>query len=1161
MAQPQWVTSAGSLGTIPLGVYYTNQVTATGAVRYQGIAGVFPDGMQLSPLGVLSGVPTSTQVLPRDTEYRFTIRAYSADVPPKIADRTFSLTITSSYLSEWITPSGTVETAYSSSYLDYQFQYTDPAGITEIKLVSGTLPPGTTLSAKGLLSGYVQPPETLPSQDYSFTLQLVDGVSSSLRTFSVVVYDRAILEADTTLITDDNTFIDASETPYSPPFLINGTPSNLGTFRSDNYFAYEFIGENYSGEQISYAIAVNQGIGLPPIPNFDSGSGWYYGLIPDQGSTTVDYSFIVTPYQTNPIGTPITCTATTAGTNLITCNSTSQLSVGQAINFVGTEFGGIRANADTLYFVYQKVSPTTFSIATTPTATAPFDLTTATGSLTANLIVAGPSYPYEITISAAVDAEVTWITDSDLGAIPNGSTSILKVEAVNRGGRELYYRLESGAYNQLPQGLELLPSGDIVGRVSFDTFALDLGETTFDRSYNINRNAASLGTTFDSKFTFTVNAYSPEIVQTVYKVGSVSVVNGGGGYSNITLPEIEFSSPIGATAVQAQVGNVTVSGGKITAVEVADPGDGYTMDNPATVTITQGFGGSGAELEANMVVSGSRDVISVYKTFTVTVYREYNKPYQNLYVKAMPPQNDRELIASLLDNDNIFVPEYIFRPDDPNFGKAKDVVYYHAFGLNPDTLETYVSALYENHYWKNVTLGEIKTAQARNAAGEVVYEVVYSLIVDDLVNNDNVSVGKIVNLPYEVDNSVTQVYPNSLDNMRTQMVDVVGQISYTLPLWMTSRQSDGSVLGFTPAWVIAYTKPGRSNQIAYYLNTEFSGHLNQVDFKIDRYELDALLTRNWDPTKLEVSGDIIIGPGGWTPDANQTTFDKFSSGSNTFLTTVNYGTDLAFADVNYRTISYINNLGGLDGVSIPRTGDTLIFVKQEDYNGPPGSNYDSTDAAWSNYYARFDEYGYDQTVYPYDASNPVPGGDVLICTDTVSGTNEIICSDTTVLVVGQEIVFTSGVIGGITAGQTYWINSIDSSTAFTISNALGGSVVSLTTDSGTMTARSADQRMAIYTVTVDPVTTVVTLTLTTQTRINEYVQVTQGSFYRSAYLFYPSVPAPGYTRISWQPLPTVVTAETTFDHNSLLFIEPVDMYNPTDEYDKYLVFPKSNILD
>jgi hypothetical protein len=87
------------------------------------------------------------------------------------------------------------------------------------------------------------------------------------------------------------------------------------------------------------------------------------------------------------------------------------------------------------------------------------------------------------------------------------------------------------------------------------------------------------------------------------------------------------------------------------------------------------------------------------------------------------------------------------------------------------------------------------------------------------------------------------------------------------------------------------------------------------------------------------------------------------------------------------------------------------------------------------------------------------------------------------------------------------------------------------------------------------------LTLTTPTEANDFVEVTRGNFYRSAQLRHPETPGTGLTLISWLPLETVVTTETFFDEGSVAFTEPVDMYDPTDAYDKYLVFPKSNILE
>jgi hypothetical protein len=1098
MAQPVWITPAGNLGVIPEGVFYQLNLEAIdpgGGVVFSLIAGSLPDGIQLAANGIITGVPIAAvrlQGVPlevsQDVTSKFTVRAASLDVPPRVRDRTFEITITGDDVPEFTTPAGSLGTFYDSDRLNIQIGYTDtdPADTVVVRLVGGELPGGITVSESGLISGYIVPAVnvtetpgydltpiyTLPydfvvsaiSKNYQFTLEVTDGRNSNLRTFELFVYDRASITADNTTITADNTAVTADETTERRPFIINSDPSDLGTVRGDNYYAYQFIGNDFDTPSLRYAIGVNQGSGLPPGLELDPVTGWYYGYIPDQGVTEVDYSFNIVTYQDEFVGTPLVCTATTFGTNRITCASTEQIGTGQPIVFTGTAFGGIVAAPTKVYYVLAVVSPTQFTVTESLDATTATVLTTAAGTMSANLIVASDPYPYIITIAGDIDAEVTWLTNSDLGVIDNGDISLLKVEAVNRGGRDLLYRLESGAFNELPQGLELLPTGEIAGQVSFNTFAIDLGATTFDQD-----------TVWDSQFTFTVNAYAQDTAQILFNVQSVTVVNGGTGFSDVSLPVISFSTPVGASALPAQAGNVTVVGGAITSVELASSGSGYT--SPPTITVTEGFGGTGANLVPVMRATGVRDVVSVFKTFTVRVNREYNKPYQNLEVQAMPPANDRVLIAELLDNPDIFVPDFIFRPTDPYFGKADRVVYQHAFGLDPDTQDRYVESLYLNHYWKNLVLGSIETAQALDDDGNVIYEVVYSRVIDNLINNNGQSVGKIVNLAYPItdplNQNILQVYPNSLVNMRDQVIDVVGQISSKLPLWMTSKQVDGRVLGFTPAWVMCYVKPGRAQQVAYYIATEFGQQLNFVDFKVDRYILDAEMSRNWDTATQR-----------WTPAASLTTFDRFSTGVNTFIGEVDIATDLAYSDVNKRTLGYINALGGLDGVISGINGNTLIFVKQQDYNGPPGSNYPDTADAWQDYIYPYDSVGYDAAGTEFDEAVTVPDGD----------------------------------------------------------------------------GSSENERMAIYTITVDPVTEFVTLTLTTQAEENDFVQITRGSFYRSAQLRYPTAPGAGLTQISWLPLETVVTEETFFDDGSVAFTEPVDMYDPTDANDKYLVFPKANIL-
>jgi hypothetical protein len=95
------------------------------------------------------------------------------------------------------------------------------------------------------------------------------------------------------------------------------------------------------------------------------------------------------------------------------------------------------------------------------------------------------------------------------------------------------------------------------------------------------------------------------------------------------------------------------------------------------------------------------------------------------------------------------------------------------------------------------------------------------------------------------------VYPNSLINMREQEHEVLGYLNddSLLPAWMTSQQLDGSTLGFTPAWVIAYVNPGYGTAIKNNINTWQNSaagiKFNQIQFKIDRFEVDKQLTFDW----------------------------------------------------------------------------------------------------------------------------------------------------------------------------------------------------------------------------------------------------------------------------------------------------------------------------
>lgn len=909
MPQPQWITPAGSLGTIPEGIFYQVSVEAEASgqdVFFRVIAGELPDGIQVTTNGQVEGTPTArakVQGLPtevgRDVTSRFAIRAYTVKVvngvivTDRLADRTFTLTVTGQDVPEFVTPAGLVGSFYDGTEGEViiRFTDTDPDQDVRIKLFSGELPPGMILDPRtGVIAGVIVPLTELPntasagydrtaydqypfdfttrsaSRNFQFTLEVTDGISSNFRTFEIAVYSRDSMTADTTDFTADNTFITADASPVRTPILLT-PPGDLGRVRADNFYAFKFDGTDFDGDPIIYVPSLGAGIGFDAIGAaydefpFDRGTlsfppglvlyqntGWLSGYIPDQGATEQTYRFAIQVAKAN------------------------------------------------------------------------------------DLAIISDFYYFTITIIGQIDTEVTWLTDPDLGTILNGSISTLYVAATNRGGRVLQYRLLSGSDSKLPQGLTLQPSGNITGRVSFNTFALDGGATTFDVDARTREGIGE--TTFDLTFSFTVNAFSSETEEQGLQINSFTITNAGTGY--VTQPTVTISAPPATeNAIQATAGPVTFGpGGTIVSIALGNPGRGYT--SPPTVTITGG-GGSGATVIATMVESETSNAVSVFRRFTIRVDRYFNEPYQSLYVKCMPPYDDREIITDLIQNQDIIPVDLVYRADDPNFGVAKNVTYVHAYGLNAASFQEYFDSLIINHYWKNLTLGAIKTAQALDADGRVLYEVVYSEIIDDLVNNDGVSVDKEVRLPYPVElddtTTVDTVYPNSLDNMRDQVVDTVGQIAPpltpALPLWMTSKQADGSVLGFTPAWVIAYVQPGQAGRVAYNIRTQFTQRINTIDFKVDRYEIDRSMTWQWNPNT-----DL------WDPQPPAaTTFDQTQQASTIVQWFNNSGITVTWRNIAAERVLWITPPSGISQEGTIFDGNATRFITPT-VRWIPGDDFD-----------------------------------------------------------------------------------------------------------------------------------------------------------------------------------------------------------------------------
>jgi CSLREA domain-containing protein len=172
IACPALNWTPASLPQAQAGVAYNQTVTATGAASYSVQTGNLPSGLALNAAtGVLSGMATAAGT------YNFTVQATAAGGCSGTRAYTLTVTCPAVTLSPTSLPAGTVNTAYEQSLS------ATPAGNYSFARTGGSLPPGLTLSAAGVLSGT---PTTAGS--YTFTVTATGfGTCTGTRQYTVTI--------------------------------------------------------------------------------------------------------------------------------------------------------------------------------------------------------------------------------------------------------------------------------------------------------------------------------------------------------------------------------------------------------------------------------------------------------------------------------------------------------------------------------------------------------------------------------------------------------------------------------------------------------------------------------------------------------------------------------------------------------------------------------------------------------------------------------------------------------------------------------------------------------------------------------------------------------------------------------------------------------------
>ena len=843
------------------------------SVTYSLTAGSLPTGTSLSSNGFITGTP----VVSDTTSFTFVVQ--TTDNLGNSKSQTFSMSIQYALPQPvWNTnpgPIGTYPYGISMSYTISANAVSPATSIVSYQLITGSLPAGLSFNnTTGVISG--TPSLIVEDTTSTFTIRVTDNLNTIRDgTFNITISGTAIPEFTT------------------PEGEILSTWDSLWTQLQINY------SNPYSSNPV--VVELQEGV-LPPGLEITP-----EGLI--QGYPTPPTVNITLPtIQTTAI-------ESSASTNSITCLSVAGVSVGRPVIFTGTVFGGVVQNA-TYYVRSVNTADNSFTIATTQNGST-FPLLSSSGGMTVTFpatSVGQPtnrSYPFVLRLRSPLGGDVAsysitvinqntpvsqggpgkhinartptilntrpltiTVSDSDpyygyyilppappssfapIGTIQSDNYFAFKVIGYDFDGNELTYE-----FSNLPSWLTgNSETGWITGNPQLSSPGIN--------NYNFSvRVYKSLATTQNFNFSFNLSKditggitwITPEDLGTIFNgtISTLSVL----AESDV---ELEYRLVDGSLPPNLEV----ISNGEIIG-QVADQPTSDLLEigttTPYTFTI-QAF-------------SPKYGVVTSNKTFTLNVLQEYNQPTDILYIKAAPSVEDRILLGTLLDNEDLIPTNYLYRPNDVYFGKASSVIYEHAYGIYANSIDKYLEAVTRNHYWRNITLGEIKTAVAKNDAGEIIYEVVYSEVIDNLVNPAGQSISSEIFWPRPIDlnlgpwyTSSTSIftsweevlgqqyytsltpgyartlYPNSLYNMRQRVSQVLGQEfdSRLLPLWMTSQQANGSTLGYTQAWVICYTQPGFAETIKNTIVNNLNHTLNEINFQIDRFTVNKSATYNYD---------------------------------------------------------------------------------------------------------------------------------------------------------------------------------------------------------------------------------------------------------------------------------------------------------------------------
>lgn len=242
---------------------------------------------------------------------------------------------------------------------------------------------------------------------------------------------------------------------------------------------------------------------------------------------------------------------------------------------------------------------------------------------------------------------------------------------------------------------------------------------------------------------------------------------------------------------------------------------------------------------------------AIEQEFTIDVVDTDDKLYSNLYIQPLVQPQIRNDFQLFVNDPDIFPPESIYRPNDPNFGIQQKIKMLAYAGIETKLIDEYVAKSAKWHKRRKLHIGDVKTAIAKNpGTNDIVYEIVYLEIVD----------------PKDKDGKVAKTFSGIIDPVYTadsvsyEFQDDISEINTGSPsVTVDGRFLDPAVTLDGPAQLSITTRNGAQTQAIDNNDIDITlRDSTEENIDITLADSEPLRRRKYDRNTLKSDSDAVV---------------------------------------------------------------------------------------------------------------------------------------------------------------------------------------------------------------------------------------------------------------------------------------------------------------